>query len=183
MCIRDSICIYVSSPLLSSSTRRRCYPQRPLGQAVITGAVPFPRGTCLHFVAHRVQHSHCSSIFMREESPYEYVHSVKIEPAKFVDTAPTGQHDELDYTDQGYTVSALKYLDHLGGSRSYRSSVRGVVGFNLLIGWFVGWLVLIGWFVGWLVLIGWFWCYGWFLVWLVSFCSICWLVLTGYNSC
>ena len=53
------------SLLLSSSTPRRFYPQRPSGQAVVTGSVPSsPRYVPSIFIAHRVQHSHCSSIFI-----------------------------------------------------------------------------------------------------------------------
>jgi len=45
--------------------RRRFYPRRSSGQAVVTGVVPSPpRYVPLFFVAHRVQHSHCSSIFI-----------------------------------------------------------------------------------------------------------------------
>ena len=50
--------------LLSSSTRRRFHPQRSSGQAVVTGVVPSPRYVPSIFIAHRVQHSHCSSIFI-----------------------------------------------------------------------------------------------------------------------
>ena len=54
---------FLSSLLLSSSTRRRFYPQRSSGQAVVTGVVPSsPRHVPSIFIAHRVQHSHCSSI-------------------------------------------------------------------------------------------------------------------------
>ena len=55
---------FLSSLLLSSSTRRRFYPQRSSGQAVVTGVVPSPLCVPLNFIAHRVQHSHCSSIFI-----------------------------------------------------------------------------------------------------------------------
>ena len=89
---------FLSSLLLSSSARKRFYPQRPSGQAVVTGVVPFsPRYVPSIFIAHRVQHSHCSSIFIEccqltlsrfplinfyaRKSPYEYVHSVIIELA------------------------------------------------------------------------------------------------------
>ena len=49
----------------SSSTRKRFYPQRSSGQAVVTGVVPSPpRYVPSIFIAHRVQHSHCSSIFI-----------------------------------------------------------------------------------------------------------------------
>ena len=55
----------MSSLLLSSSTRRRFNPQRSSGQAVVTGVVPSsPRYVPPIFIAHRVQHSHCSSIFI-----------------------------------------------------------------------------------------------------------------------
>ena len=50
--------------LISSSTRRGFYPQRSSGQAVVTGVVPFPpRYMPSVFIAHRVQHTHCSWIF------------------------------------------------------------------------------------------------------------------------
>ena len=91
---------FLSSLLLSSSTRRRFYPQRSSGQAVVTGVVPSPRYVPSNFIAHRVQHSHCSSIFIEccyltlsrfppinfyaRKSPYEYVHSVRIELAKLI---------------------------------------------------------------------------------------------------
>ena len=93
-----------SSLLLSSSTRihRRFYPQRSSGQAVVTGVVPSPpRYVPSFFILHRVQHSHCSSIFIEccqltlsrfplvnlyaRKSPYEYVHSVRIEPIHEID--------------------------------------------------------------------------------------------------
>ena len=91
---------FLSSRLLSSSTRRRFYPQRSSGEAVVTGVVPSPRYVPSIFVAHRVQHSHCSSIFIEccyltlsrfplinfnaRKSPYEYVLSVRIEPTKLI---------------------------------------------------------------------------------------------------
>ena len=57
--------IFWSSLLLSSSTRRRFHPQRSSGQAVVTDVVPSPlRYVSSIFIAHRVQHSHCSSIFI-----------------------------------------------------------------------------------------------------------------------
>ena len=41
------------------------YPQRSSGQAVVTGVVPSsPRYVPSFFIEHRVQHSHCSSIFI-----------------------------------------------------------------------------------------------------------------------
>ena len=56
---------FFPSLLLSSSTRRRFYTQRPSGQAVVTGVVPSPpRYVPSIFIAHRVQHSHSSSIFI-----------------------------------------------------------------------------------------------------------------------
>ena len=51
--------------LFSSSTRKRFYPQRSSGQAVVTGVVASPRYVPSIFIAHRVQHSHCSSIFIK----------------------------------------------------------------------------------------------------------------------
>ena len=49
-----------------SSSTRRFYPQRSAGQAVATGVVPSPpRYVPSIFIAHRVQHSHCSSIFIQ----------------------------------------------------------------------------------------------------------------------
>ena len=63
--------IYLSSLWLSSSTRRRFYPQRSSGQAVVTGVVPSPLCVPLNFIAHRVQHSHCSSIFIECCIPYD----------------------------------------------------------------------------------------------------------------
>ena len=60
-------------------------------QAVVTGVVPSPPGSCLHFfIAHRVQQSHCSSIFhlvvllthtlafyasqfVRKKTPHEFI--------------------------------------------------------------------------------------------------------------
>ena len=63
--LHDVVGAFFSSLLLSSSTRRRFYPQRSSGQAVATGAVPSPpRYVPLILVAHRVQHSHCASIFI-----------------------------------------------------------------------------------------------------------------------
>ena len=56
---------FLSSLLLSSSTRGRFYPQRSSGQAVVTGVIPSPpRYVHSIFITHRVQHSHCSSIFI-----------------------------------------------------------------------------------------------------------------------
>ena len=56
---------FSSSLLLSSSTRRRFYPQRSSGQAVVIGVVLSPpRYVPSIFIAHRVQHSHCSPIFI-----------------------------------------------------------------------------------------------------------------------
>ena len=53
---------FFGSLLLSSSTRRRFYPQRSSRQAVVTGVVPSPPWHVPSiFIAHRVQHSHCSS--------------------------------------------------------------------------------------------------------------------------
>ena len=44
---------------------RRFHPQQPSGQAVVTGVVPSPPlYVPSRFIAHRVQHSHCSSIFI-----------------------------------------------------------------------------------------------------------------------
>ena len=40
------------------------YLKRSSGQAVVTGVVPSPRYVPSIFIAHRVQHSHCSSIFI-----------------------------------------------------------------------------------------------------------------------
>ena len=54
----------LSSLLLSISTRRRFYPQRSSGQAVVTGVVSSPPRYVPSIFAHRVQHSHCSSIFI-----------------------------------------------------------------------------------------------------------------------
>ena len=97
----DTFFFSFKSLSLSSSTRKRLYPQRSSGQAVATGVVPFPpRDVPSIFIAHRVQHSHCSSIFIEcckltlsrfpliifyaRKSPYEYlyVYSVRIELAK-----------------------------------------------------------------------------------------------------
>ena len=92
---------FVSSLLLSSSTRRRFYRQRSSGQVVVIGVVPSPpRHMPSVFIARRVQHSHCSSIFIEccyltlsrfplinfyaRTSPYEYVHSVRTELAKLI---------------------------------------------------------------------------------------------------
>ena len=46
-----------------NSYHKRSYPQRPSEQAVVIGVFrPPPLGTSLHFIAHRVQQPHCSSI-------------------------------------------------------------------------------------------------------------------------
>ena len=56
---------FLTSLLLSSSTCTISYPQRSSGQAVVTGVFPSPpRYVPSIFIAHRVQHSHCSSIFI-----------------------------------------------------------------------------------------------------------------------
>ena len=105
MCLHVFFCLF-SITLLSSSTRRRLYPQRSSGQAVVTGGVTSPRYVPSIFIAHRVQDSHCSSIFIEccylthalalsaiitsqiyaRKSPYEpvriHVHSVRIELTK-----------------------------------------------------------------------------------------------------
>ena len=100
-CVYDTSFFFSPSLLLSSSTRRRFYPQRPSGQAVDTGVVPFPpRYVPSIFIAHRVQHSHCQSVFIEccqltlsrfpltnfyaRQNPCEYVHSVRIELAKLI---------------------------------------------------------------------------------------------------
>ena len=92
---------FPSAFLLSSSTRKRFYPQRSSGQAVVTGVVRSPpRYVPSIFIAHRVQYSHCSSIFIEccqltlsrsplihfyaRKSPYVYVHSVIIELTKLI---------------------------------------------------------------------------------------------------
>ena len=68
---------------------------------VDTGVVPFPpRYVPSIFIAHRVQHSHCQSVFIEccqltlsrfpltnfyaRQNPCEYVHSVRIELAKLI---------------------------------------------------------------------------------------------------
>ena len=66
--LRCDLNFFVFSPslLLSSSTFRTFYAHRPSGQAVVTGVVPFPpRYVPSIFIAHRVQHSHCSSILIK----------------------------------------------------------------------------------------------------------------------
>ena len=55
---------FVSKLLLSSSTRRRFYPQRSSGQAGGHRCRPFPPVRAFIFIAHRVRHSHCSSILI-----------------------------------------------------------------------------------------------------------------------
>ena len=53
---------FSTSPLFSSLTRRRFYPHRYCGLAVVTGAVPSPRPVRAFVnIAHRGQHSHCWS--------------------------------------------------------------------------------------------------------------------------
>ena len=94
-----------------NSYHSRSYPQRSSGQAVVTGVVPSPpRYVPSICIAHRVQHSHCSStfieccqltlsrfplrsIFMQDKSPYEYVHSVRIELTPEIDFS--GHEDNL----------------------------------------------------------------------------------------
>ena len=57
-------CFSKSSLSLSSSTRRRFYPQPSSGQAVVTGVVPFPpRYVPSMFIAHSVQYSHTARRF------------------------------------------------------------------------------------------------------------------------
>ena len=95
---------FKSSLLLSSSTRRRFYlPPAILWTSRGDRCHPFPPPVrAFTFIAHRVQHSHCSSIFIEirmllthalalsasqlfaRKSPYEYVHSVRIEPTKLI---------------------------------------------------------------------------------------------------
>ena len=73
------------SAIFRTSRGHRCRPFSPPVRA-------------FNFIVHRVQHSHCSSIFIEgceltlsrfplikfyaRKSPYEYVHSVEIEPTK-----------------------------------------------------------------------------------------------------
>ena len=59
-------CFFLPLRSLSSLTRRRfCLQRSSSGLAVVTGVVPSPpRYVPLLFVAHSVQHSHCSSIFI-----------------------------------------------------------------------------------------------------------------------
>ena len=63
------ICIYIvflTSPILSSLARRRFYPRWSSGQAVYTVVVvpSPPRYVPIFFIAYRVQHSHCSPMFI-----------------------------------------------------------------------------------------------------------------------
>ena len=48
--------------LLSSSTRRRFYPQRPSGQAVVTGAVPSPPRYVPSFMFYKMKSAGGASI-------------------------------------------------------------------------------------------------------------------------
>ena len=104
--VRVHIFFFQSSLLLSRLTptryfNRRFYPQQTSRQAVVTSVYPsLPPITCLFFVAQRVQHSHCSSIFiecslltfsrfprinflMQEKAPTSK-HSVRLEPTKLI---------------------------------------------------------------------------------------------------
>ena len=65
--LRFFVFLMITLPL-SSLTRGRFYPQQSSsGQAVVAGVVPSPpRHVLSFFVAHRVQHSHCTSIFIEE---------------------------------------------------------------------------------------------------------------------
>ena len=58
-------CFIITFPFRPTITRGRSYPQRASGQAVVTGVYPSPpRYVPSFFAAHRVQHSHRSSIFI-----------------------------------------------------------------------------------------------------------------------
>ena len=67
-----TLVFFKSSLSLSSLTRRRFYPQRSSsGPVVVIGVVPSPPPvSAFIFVAHRVQYSHRSSIFI-ERVPYK----------------------------------------------------------------------------------------------------------------
>ena len=59
-------CFFFKSLRVSSLSRKRFYPGRSAGQAVVTGAVPSPpRYVPLFFVAHRVEHSQLLVMFHR----------------------------------------------------------------------------------------------------------------------
>ena len=90
-----------SSLLPSSSTRRRFYPQRSSGQAVVTGVVPSPPWCVPSFLSrirfrfpllvdfHRMLLTHAlalsaNHIVYSRKSPYECVHSVRIGLAKLI---------------------------------------------------------------------------------------------------
>ena len=92
------VCIITFTFQLNS---KEVYPQQSSGQDVVTGVVPSPpRYVPSIFIARRVEHSHCSSIYIEccevtlsrfplinfypRKSAYEYVHSVRIELAKLI---------------------------------------------------------------------------------------------------
>ena len=89
------------SILCSSSTHRRFYPQRFSGQAVVTGVVPshpryvpsflsrigFSIPTARRFssnIANSRSRAFRYINFYARKSPYEYVHSARIEPTKLI---------------------------------------------------------------------------------------------------
>ena len=92
--------LFFSYILLSSSTRRLFIPPAIFWTSRGHRCRPFsPPERAFIFIAHRVQHSHCSSIFIEccqltlsrfplinyaRKSPDEYVHSVTIEVTKLI---------------------------------------------------------------------------------------------------
>ena len=115
---------FLSSLLLPSLTRRRFYPQQPSGQAVVTGVSPPVRAFI--FIAHRVQHSHSSSIFIEccqhtlsrfppvslyaRKSPYEY--ALGETPAHEIDLTVVGTWTTYQATgDAGCGTERQKHED------------------------------------------------------------------------
>ena len=118
--------IFFPSLLHSSSTRRRFYPQRPSGQAVVTGVVPSPPRyapsilsrigfsipTARRFssnVANSSSRAFRQSIFYARKKSllYEYVHSVRIELAKLILVYHIYMHIIYRSTYISYNVSVL----------------------------------------------------------------------------
>ena len=82
------------------------------GQAVVSGVIPFPRGTCLQCLSRYVDHTKSGDISALKK---ELDHLLEI--------------DHADHTYHLLEIDHTYHTDHLleiDSYRSYRSSVRGI---------------------------------------------------------